>query len=181
MATVRRLFIGLDLPATDRAALAALDAKLGGLRWLVAEQLHLTLSFLGEVADSARERLDASLREVRVPPFFLPLQGMGSFSARGRPSVVWVGVGRGHPHLFALHKHLQDAVLRAALEPDLKPLHPHVTVARSQGISREALQPLLRKHREMEFGLFRVEGFSLFSSELRPDGPVYRTELRVDF
>ena len=139
----------------------------------------MTLSFLGDVEFSKQEILAQNLKAVRVPPFFLPLGGMGSFNVRGRPSVVWVGVGKGHPHLFALHKHIQDAVLGAGLEPDLKPFHPHVTVARANGISRQALQPFLRTHRDVEFGIFKVTEFTLFSSVLAPEGATHTAELRV--
>jgi 2'-5' RNA ligase len=179
MGESKRLFVGIELPLDCKTALQALDPHLPGLRWLPPEQIHLTLSFLGDVEPSKHNLLTERLREVRVPPFFLPLQGMGSFNARGRPSVVWVGIGKGHPHLFALHKHVQDAVLRAGLEPDLKPFHPHVTVGRAKGISREALQPFLRKHREIEAGLFRTTEFMLFSSLLSFEGATHAIELRV--
>jgi len=175
----KRLFIGLELPPESKATLCELDPHLPGLRWLPPEQLHLTLSFLGDVEASKQQALTDALNAVRVPPFFLPLQGMGSFNARGRPSVVWVGVGKGHPHLFALHKRVQDAVLHAGLEPDLKPFHPHVTVGRAQGVSREMLLPFLRKHRESEIDLFPVREFLLFSSFLRPEGAVHQVEARV--
>ena len=56
--------------------LLGLDPHLTGLRWLPEEQLHLTLSFLGEVEASAEDRLRQTLAEVRVPPFFLPLRGV---------------------------------------------------------------------------------------------------------
>jgi len=174
-----RLFLGIELPGDCKAALRDLDPHLPGLRWMREAHLHLTLSFLGEVESSGRDMLARNLEEVRVPPFFLPLQDVGSFNARGRPSVVWVGVGKGHPHLFALHRHIQDAVLRARLEPDLRPFQPHVTVARAQGISHQALQPFLRKHRDMEFGIFRVTEFALFSSVLAPEGATHTVELRV--
>ncbi len=177
----QRLFVALDLPAEIRASLAALDPGLRGLRWLPEDQLHLTLSFLGELPEERVGALREQIGAVRVPPFFLPLRGMGSFNARGKPSVVWVGVGQGHPHLFALHKHLQDAVLRAGLEPDLKPFHPHVTVARARDLSKQALQPFLRRHAEEEFGLFKVNGFKLYSSVLAPEGAAYTPEMEVEF
>jgi len=174
-----RLFIGLEISAECKEALAALDPRLPGLRWLPAGQMHLTLSFLGDVPRNQQETLEANLGQVRVPAFFLPLQGLGSFNARGQPSVVWAGVGKGHPHLFALHKHVQDAVLRSGLEPDLKPFHPHVTVARGRGISKQALQPFLRKYHESDFGLFQATEFILFSSLLAPEGATHFAELRV--
>jgi 2'-5' RNA ligase len=162
-------------------ALLSLDPHLTGLRWLTEEQLHLTLSFLGDVGAPSEDRLHEALREVRVPPFFLPLCGVGVFNARGRPSVVWAGVGKGHPHLFALHQRIQDAVLDAALEPDLKPFHPHITIGRAKGVSREALQPFMRKYAETNFGIFEVTGFELYSSVLTAEGATHRVELRQEF
>ncbi len=178
---MKRLFIALDLPASCKSELLALDPHLSGLRWLPAEQIHLTLSFLGDVDERAEERLCESLAAVRVPRVFLPLRGVGVFNARGRPSVVWVGVGKGHPHLFLLHRRIQDAVLHAGLEADLKPFHPHVTVGRTRGISQQALRPFLRKYADTEFDLFEVTGFELYSSVLSPQGAAHRVEMHQDF
>jgi RNA 2',3'-cyclic 3'-phosphodiesterase len=179
MQSAKRLFIGLELPSSCKAILAELDPDLPSLRWLPPSQQHLTLSFLGDVPLDQVDRLEETLRHVHVAPFFLPLQGVGFFGSRGRVSVVWVGVGKGHPHLFALHHHVQDAVLRAGLEADLKPFHPHVTVGRSRNLSSQALQPFLKKHRDEEFGLFEVREFVLYSSVLAPEGSTHYPELRV--
>jgi 2'-5' RNA ligase len=157
--------------------LVSLDPHLNGLRWLTAEQLHLTLSFLGDVEAPVEDRLHEALGEVRVPSFVLPVSGVGVFNARGRPSVVWAGVGKGHPHLFALHRRIQDAVLHTGLEPDLKPFHPHITIGRAKGISRQALQPFLRKHAEADFGMFKVTGFELYSSVLAAEGAIHQMEM----
>jgi RNA 2',3'-cyclic 3'-phosphodiesterase len=177
----KRLFVGLELSPSCKSVLFGLNPHLSGLRWLPEEQLHLTLSFLGEVEASGYDRLCQVLDGVRVPPFFLPLRGIGVFNSRRRPSVVWVGVGNGHPHLFALHRHIQDSVLSAGVEPDLKPFHPHVTVGRANGISDQALQPFIRSHAETEFGLVNVTGFELYSSVLAATGAIHRLEMRQEF
>jgi 2'-5' RNA ligase len=176
----KRLFIGLELPESIRAELVRLNPRVKGLRWLPAEQLHLTMSFLGEVDAAGEERLREALAPVKVPAFFLPVIGVGTFGGE-RPSVVWAGVGHGHPHLFALHKHIQDAVLHAGLEADLKPFHPHITLGRARGISRGALKSFLRQHAETEFDLWKVTGFALFSSRLTAEGPIYTVEMRVEW
>jgi 2'-5' RNA ligase len=173
----KRLFIGLELPESIRTELAQLDPGLRGLRWVAPEQLHLTMSFLGDVGPASEDHLRESLASVQVPPFFLPVSGLGTFGG-DRPSVVWAGVGQGHPHLFALHKHIQDAVLHAGLEADLKPFHPHITLARARGVSRAALKTLLRRYEETEFGLWKVTGFALFSSRPGSEGSVYTVEMR---
>jgi RNA 2',3'-cyclic 3'-phosphodiesterase len=177
----KRLFVGLELPASCRTTLLSLDPHLTGLRWLTEEQFHLTLSFLGNVGAPAEERLREALREVRVPQFFLPICGVGAFNAYGRPSVVWAGVGKGHPHLFALHRRIQDAVLHAGLEADLKPFHPHITIGRAKGISRQALQPFIRRYTETNFAMFEVTGFALYSSVLAAEGAIHQVEMRQEF
>jgi 2'-5' RNA ligase len=176
----KRLFIGLEIPANCQAELAALDPRIRGVRWLPAGQMHLTMSFLGDVPPLAEERLRDALTEVRVPPFFLPIAGVGTFGGP-RPSVVWAGVGRGHPHLFALHKHTQDAVLRAGLEADLRPFHPHITIGRAKEVSRAALKPFLQRYAETEFDFVQITGFTLFSSVLTPDGAIHTVEMRQEF
>lgn len=50
----KRLFVGLEIPENSRVALSKLDPRVRGLRWLPAEQLHLTMSFIGDV-DAERE------------------------------------------------------------------------------------------------------------------------------
>lgn len=177
----KRLFVGIGLPASCRAVLLLLNPDLTGLRWLSEDQLHITLSFLGNVDGPAEDRLRETLGEVRVRPFFLPVSGVGVFNVRGNPSVVWVGVGKGHPHLFLLHRRIQDAVLQAGLEADLRPFQPHITIGRAKGLSRQALQPFLRAHAEMEFAMFEVTGFELYSSVLTPGGAMHYVEMRQEF
>ena len=175
----KRLFVSLDLPSSVAAALVRLDPHLPGVRWVRAEQLHLTLAFLGPVPSAAEERLHPLLAAIRFGHFFLPLQGIGSFTSRGQPNVIWLGVGAGHPHLFQLHKRVVDAALAAGLKPDLRPWKPHLTLARCQGVSRATLDRFLRPLAEFDAGLTPIDSFQLKSSQLSPAGSIYRTELTV--
>jgi 2'-5' RNA ligase len=176
----KRLFIALELPESCRAVLAALDPKIKGLRWLPSNQLHATMSFLDRVTHEQEEKLEEALAIVRVPPFFLPIRGVGTFGG-SRPTVVWAGLGKAHPHLFALHKHIQDAVLRVGFEADLRPFHPHITLGRLNGVSTATLLPFLRRNAEAEFGLWKVTGFTLFSSVLTGEGPIHTVERQFPF
>lgn len=176
----KRLFIALELPESCRETLVALNPNVKGLRWLPPEQLHVTMSFIGHVNSIQEEPLREALADVRVPQFFLPIQGVGTFGG-ARPTLVWAGLGKAHPHLFALHKHLQDAVLHAGLEPDLKPFHPHITLGRANGVSGATLLPFLRRNAEAEFGLWKVTGFAMFSSVLSSEGAIHTLEMRREF
>jgi len=176
----KRLFIGLELPASCRETLALLDPGIKGVRWLTSGQMHLTMSFLGNVETDQEKRLHEALEPVQVPAFFLPIKGVGTFGG-ARPTVVWAGVGNGHPHLFALHKRIQDALLQAGLQADLRPFHPHITIGRVKNAPRSALQPFARRHAETEFGLWQVRSFTLFSSVLSSDSATHAIELRHEF
>ena len=158
----KRLFIALEVPPSCAETLVQLDPGIEGIQWLPAEQLHLPMSLHWSVNPMEEERLCEALEQVHISPFFLPLQGIGTF---GRPPAVAisVGIGKGHPNFFALHRHIQDAVIRAQLEPDLKPFHPHVTIARAKDTPKPKFQAFLRENAEMEFCMWKVTGFALFS------------------
>ena len=177
--STKRLFVSIELPRSVTKRLAELDPHLRGVRWLAPEQMHLTLSFLGNVREDVEEKLKQNLAAIEWKAFFLPLIGFGAFPGKGRPNVIWIGVGSGHPHLFQVHKRVQEAALAADLEPDLRSFHPHVTVARCRDVSPEAIRPFLKAHAAFDAGMIHVESFCLNSSELTPAGSVYTQELIV--
>jgi 2'-5' RNA ligase len=92
---------------------------------------------------------------------------------------VWIGVGSGHPHLFQVYKRVQEAALGAGLEPELRSWHPHITLARCREVSRQALQPFLKKTADFDAGLIKVGNFHLYSSKLLPSGSVHTRELTI--
>lgn len=177
--STKRLFVGIELPSSVTRLLTNLDSKIRGVRWLGPEQMHLTISFLGDVPGDVEEALKKNLKNIEWKSFFLPLAGVGVFPGKGRPNVIWIGVGSGHPHLFQLHKRVQEAAIRAGLEPDLRSFHPHVTLARCRDVSPESVRPFLRAHTAFDAGMIHVESFCLNSSALTSAGSVYTRELEV--
>ena len=177
--STKRLFVSIELPQAVTQRLTELDPHVRGVRWLGPEQMHLTLSFLGNVATDVEETLKKNLNAIAWKAFFLPISGLGTFPGKGHPNIIWVGVGTGHPHLFQLRKRVQEAALHAGLEPDLRSFHPHITLARCRDVSAESVRPFLKTHAAFDAGLIHVESFCLNSSELTPVGSVYTRELVV--
>jgi 2'-5' RNA ligase len=174
---MKRLFVSIELPESIRSTLAALDPHLRGVRWLEPAQMHLTLAFLGNEPAQIQETLSEKLQAISWKPFFLPLLGLGTFPGKGWPKIIWIGVGSGHPHLFQLHKRVQEAILAIGLEPELRSFHPHVTLARCREVSPQTIRPFLKSHADFDAGMVHVESFCLNSSQLTPAGAVYTTEL----
>jgi 2'-5' RNA ligase len=175
----KRLFAAIDLPDSITDAIADLDPRVPDVRWVKSDHMHLTLGFFGVVDDEPMTEFADRLRAIHFGAFFLPVREFGMFPSKGPPRIVWVGVGHGHPHLFQVHKRVQEAAMQSGLEPDLRPWHPHITIARCREISRPAADKMLRKLGEADFSMFRVDAFRLYSSQLTPAGSIYTIECEV--
>ncbi len=175
----KRLFVAIDLPESTRQLFAALDPHVRGVRWTNPAQMHLTLSFLGEVPDETNLALQEKLRAISFGAFFLPIVGVGTFSTRGAPKIIWIGVGKAHPHLFQIYKRVQEAALAVGLEPELRSWHPHITIAHCKDVSAQSLRKFLQAHANFDAGMVHVEDFHLYSSKLTPAGPIHTRELTV--
>ncbi|WP_214371359.1 RNA 2',3'-cyclic phosphodiesterase [Pseudonocardia sp. H11422] len=133
---VVRLFIALTPPPVVveelRTATEALRADRSGMRWTGPEQWHLTLAFLGQVDDRARDELTERLARVaaRHPPLALSLGGGGRFGDR----VLWTRVLGETDGLRRLAASVQAAARRARLPVDERPYRPHLTLARRTGV-----------------------------------------------
>jgi len=174
-----RLFVAIDLSESTRRSLAALDPHIRGVRWTNPAQMHLTLSFFAEVPDETDLKLREKLSAIEFGAFFLSIVGVGACSTKGAQKIIWIGVGKAHPHLFQIHKRVQEVALAVGLEPELRPWHPHITIARCQNVSAQSLRTFLHENAEFDAGMIHVEAFHLYSSKLTPAGPIHTRELTV--
>jgi RNA 2',3'-cyclic 3'-phosphodiesterase len=175
----KRFFVAIDLAESTRQLLASLDPHIRGVRWVDPVHMHLTLSFFGDVPDDIDLVLREKLSGIEFGAFFLPVSGVGMFFSKGAPRIIWIGVGKAHPHLFQIHKRVQEAALAAGLDPELRPWHPHITIARCRDVSAQSLRKFLQSNAEFDAGMIRVEDFHLYSSKLTSGGPIYTRELSV--
>ena len=177
--TGKRLFVAIDLPESTKRLLVDLDPQIRGVRWIEPEKMHLTLGFFDDVPDDVDLTFREKLSAIVFGAFFLPIVGIGTFPPKGDLKIICIGVGRGHPHLFQLHKRVQEAALGAGLEPELRPFHPHVTLARCQRISPQSVGKFLKANVDLDAGMIRVDSFHLYSSKLTPASPIHTRELSV--
>ena len=177
---MKRLFVAIDLPESTRQFLAELDPHIRGVRWTEAEQMHLTLGFFGDVPEDVDLALREKLSAIEFGAFFLPITSIGIFPSKGPPKIIWIGVGRGHPHLFQVHKRVQEAALAVGIEADLRPWHPHITIARCRDVAPQSIRKFLQSNVDRDLGMIRVDSFHLYSSKLTPAGSIHTRELTVN-
>ncbi len=134
-----RMFIAVDLDDASRALVADEQRRAlrrvrerSSLRLVDAQQVHVTLAFLGEVPPPLSDRVADAMQQpvTGVMPFQLRIGGLGVFPARGAPRVLWLGVQHGARELIAVHSAVARRLeaLRVMLED--RAFHPHVTIAR---------------------------------------------------
>lgn len=183
-----RLFVAVDPTDAVRAALAEAQARLrdaaprADVRWVDPTNLHLTLKFLGTVADErVAEVRDAVTSAVAGhAPIALAARGLGVFPSLRRPRVVWAGLVAGVAPLRAL-----AAAIDTALEPlghprEDRPFAAHVTLGRVRspnGVAR--LSSALTAGATLDFGAWTASDVVLYCSHLRPTGSVYECVARI--
>jgi RNA 2',3'-cyclic 3'-phosphodiesterase len=141
--------------------------------------LHLTVKFLGEVAEDRVEAIAGALTGAvaRVGAFDAQVEGLGAFPSAARPRVVWAGVTAGAGALGDVAGRVDEALDALGFAREARPFSPHITLGRVRQPGRApALTEALRGAAERPFGRFRVTRASLMRSELSTRGTRY-TEL----
>jgi RNA 2',3'-cyclic 3'-phosphodiesterase len=181
-----RAFVAVGLDETTRAAVAAEIERLRPLSkavaWVPADNLHLTLKFLGEQTDARLGEAALALEEAAATcqGFTLSLHGVGAFPGMERPRIVWVGVAEGALPFGALQSQVEAALERRGFTPESRPWHPHLTIGRvfdPRRWRRDASPELLSSIARMattRFGTLEVSRVTLMRSDLHRSGARYR-------
>ena len=170
-----RLFVALPLPEELQDRLTALGEPLPGVRWLPAENLHVTLRFIGEVEGHQARELDAELARIELPAFPVAIRGIECRGNGGKARMLWAGV-KSDGELDTLQGRIEAALRRAGLPPEGRRFRPHVTLARFKANPGARLQGFLSRHGLFRCDPFRAEHFVLYSSLLTPEGSRYTAE-----
>lgn len=92
------------------------------------DDLHLTLAFIGELADDVAYELSDAIANFRFMPFTWQLDTLGFFSDAG---VVWIGAAaQAAKPLAELAGRVRALLDRVSVTYDRRPLAPHVTLLR---------------------------------------------------
>ncbi len=174
-----RLFSAFLLDDSVRAELSRVAVKLartcGGVRWVPAEQLHVTVKFLGDVPDGDVVRVAEAMKEgaKRAEAFEFDIAGCGCFPPRGPVRIVWAGASEGSEAMTRAANAICGSLETMGFAPEPRAWSPHITIGRvkedlSDGRIRAAAEacgfPPIRQS---------VRQVSLMQSTLSPKGSTY--------
>lgn len=121
-----RLFIAIRLSDDMKKALVTCmhDLKKQGVEgnYVPAQNLHMTLAFLGEYDDPSKVK--EVIRKVPLPEFRLALSEKGNFG-----NILWAGV-KGNQKLKTYVKDLRAALAAEGIPFDKEKFVPHITLIR---------------------------------------------------
>lgn len=166
-----KLFIGISPGAAAGERIGALMDALrtadDELRWVPAEILHVTLVFLGEVAEGRIAAIARATEQVvsRCRSFELRIESSGMFGRPSSPRTLWLGVNGELEALRALQRALEQALVPLGFIPERAWYTPHLTVARSRrerGTTR--MSEMGEELKQFVSRPWRVEQVTLFVS-----------------
>ncbi len=178
-----RCFAALRLGANAQASITELLARLererADVRWVKADNVHVTLRFLGEVERPRLAGVEAALRAIPFAPLALGLDGLGHFPPRGQPRVLWAGLAGDVDGLVALAAAIEQRLTELGFAPEERAFSSHLTLGRVKG--PRGLEAVLAAfaRTDVRTAPEPIAAFSLYESELRPQGPRYTELARV--
>ena len=172
---MKRLFVGIPLSEEVQKKITSFSEVLkrssGEFRFVSVENLHITLSFLGDVEEENISFVVEKLTSVLTHHGTIKIDvvGSGVFPAAGRINVVWVGLK---------NEILKDLIKKINATLSINASHeeetPHVTIARvKSGKNKEKIREVVEQFRHFDFGTLVADNIVLYESELTSAGPIY--------
>lgn len=148
----------------------------GDFRFVSPQNLHLTLSFLGDVEEEKISLLVEKLSYLLAKKERLKIEILGAevFPGGKRINVIWLGLRNGtqSKELVGLMKKINQTL---AIKNNHEEEIPHLTIARvKSGKNKEKISEVIKKFEKVSFGSFVADKIILYESELTPEGPGYK-------
>lgn len=175
-----RAFLAITLPPEIRQSLALLQTQLAAsgadVKWVEAENLHVTLKFLGEIGDDTRQLVESLVGRLASaePSFALALGVVGAFPSFSAARVVWVGLAEGAQTVARIAQAIGREGQGRALRHEERAFSPHLTIGRVRSSRRRPqLTQALQQAAWTPPEPWRVTSLTLYQSALSARGPRY--------
>ena len=186
-----RTFIALPLPDNLIAALQTLQRQLrsqlenSAVGWILPDQMHVTLKFLGKVSSAAIPDLVLALERASAgrKPFLLNVAGVGCFPDGRKPRIIWAGIQGEVESLLDWQRRLDQETSPFSEKNEDRPFHAHVTIGRVKRQHESAtrhLGKIIQAESAEPLGDWMVQQVDLMSSEPSSQGSCY-TKLKEVF
>ena len=182
----KRLFIAIDLKLNEEnwQYIEHLKAKLFfcKARWVNAENMHLTLQFLGSTDSNLIPQITSELENIakNFNQFELKLNRIGFFGQNFAPKILWLGFEK-NLILSKLVKEINIKMLGIGFQLEKRSFSPHLTLARIKYSDPHVHFTEFLKNINININQqFIISNYKLIESQLTPQGANYKT-LKIFF
>ncbi len=183
-----RTFIAVELSphVIQRAqeVIARLRTSGAKVSWVHGGNMHMTLSFLGDVDERMINDVCVAVGEAvkNIEPFDFEATGVGAFPKIESPRTIWLSVERGQEELCQLQQAIEQSLTTLGFPSENRRFRPHLTLGRvrQSGPTPELLAEKIRADANLNAGETIVDEVVVFSSRLTKDGPVYEALARAE-
>lgn len=173
----KRVFVAIPIPDRARREIARAVERLrrsdADVRWVSAENYHVTLKFLGEMEETLLARLSDDLQRIaaHASPFTLTFGDAVIFPSLQRSRVVAVGFRGDVETLKSLASEIEECASKSAIPPERRGFTAHLTIGRVKSQRNiAALQQAFSRFTCAEAGEMKIDRFHLYESVLLPQG-----------
>lgn len=144
------------------------DQKEINIKWSPLENMHITLSFLGETELEKIPALKSKIAEVALnfSEFNLKIRDLGAFDHFQRARTLFVDVQRSQP-LLDLQSALEQSL---GLAPQLE-YYPHMTLGRLR--NPNSIESAIGPFKKIDLGKGEISSIFLMESQIHGHFPVY--------
>lgn len=182
-----RLFIAVPLSKDTRENISRLQDELKKnmtgekIRWVVPENIHLTLKFLGETDPGKVEKISKVMAESikGLSSSSININSGGVFPSRRRPRILWVGSIEKNENIITIKKNLDRGLKHLGFEKEKREFTPHLTIGRVKSIKAMAGSIEALVSGEINLGEIEVREIQLIESILSPEGAKYEVVKNV--
>lgn len=173
-----RLFIGIKPGENAINQLAEIVARLQNfpvpVKWIMRDNIHMTIKFIGDVDRKTADRIIFSLSKLKQhKKLNLSISGLGTFKRNGNIRVVYAEVERSGD-LENLFNKIEDRLYIEGIEKEKRSFRPHFTLGRTKkNFKYPKIDEFIEKNRLYKIADFSIDTFTLFKSDLFRSGPVY--------
>ena len=173
----KRIFIGISIGHIIKSILPSLKSTIPSsrdiIRWVPTENIHLTLSFLGNISERKISNITQSVEnEITFNNFKIKIEGTGVFPSTISPKILWTSISKGVNELILLHQYIEKLVRKYNAFNKKEKFMPHITIARIRRSQRKInVLPFLNTvYSPIELD---INSICLFESLLSPEGAQY--------
>ncbi len=176
-----RSFLAFELPLDIKRIVSRVSGELRkstlDVRWVNADNIHLTVVFLGSMKTEEIEAIGNAAQKVclNYGPFHISLNGMGCFPNSRNPRVLWLGLHGDLERMSHLRDALQEGLKPFGVKQEKRAFRPHLTLGRfrkfKKGESR--LDEYVLEYKDLKSPVCPLNELILFKSDLKPGGAEY--------